>query len=457
MGMSRTRHVSPVSVVLTFRAGRIRWALIRGSTRRTADEGNANTWDCRLLFRYGATENGIIEKKAHIYTQSEHGIDPRLVDPDAMWVVRGLRKEGFHVYIVGGAVRDLIAGRVPNDFDVATDAHPQQIRRVFRSARIIGRRFRLVHVYCGREKYIEVSTFRSRGAVGTADNADSRDQNNLFGTMEEDAERRDFTINALYYCPVDKQVIDYVGGFQDIQRRRLRTLGSSESSFAEDPVRMIRAVKYASLLGFPIPLAMAGLIRRMRGSILTCSRERVTEEVYKILSSGFAADILALSHRLRLFEVIFPRLAETHRESRRKFDEHPLGQRLKELDARAREGKILPRNDMFGFLFRDLVLQKKDLFEGLAPSLPIQQFIRSAAEPLFPSKKDLAIAADALLKEARPLHRPRPLPAGRGHGGRQDHGTGIQGTGQRRRRRRRGRGRRPGPGPGQGSSPLQKP
>jgi len=232
-----------------------------------------------LLFRYGATENGTIEKKAHIYIQAEHGIDPHLVDPDAMWVVRGLRKEGFHVYIVGGAVRDLIVGRVPNDFDVATDAHPQQIRRVFRSARIIGRRFRLVHVYCGREKFIEVSTFRSRSAVGTADNADSREQNNQFGTIEEDAERRDFTINALYYCPIDRQVIDYVGGFQDIQRRRLRTLVSAETSFAEDPVRMIRAVKYASLLGFPVPLSMAGLIKRMRESLLTCSRERVTEEV----------------------------------------------------------------------------------------------------------------------------------------------------------------------------------
>jgi poly(A) polymerase len=412
-----------------------------------------------LLFRYGATENGTIEKKAHIYTQSEHGIDPRLVDPDAMWVVRGLRKEGFHVYIVGGAVRDLIVGRVPNDFDVATDAHPHQIRRVFRSARIIGRRFRLVHVYYGREKYIEVSTFRSRSAVGTADNADSRELNNQFGTMEEDADRRDFTINALYYCPIDKQVIDYVGGFQDIQRRRLRTLVSAETSFAEDPVRMIRAVKYASLLGFPVPLSMAGLIKRMRESILTCSRERVTEEVYKILSSGLAGDILELSHRLRLFEVIFPRLADTYRESRKKFEEHSLGQRLKELDIRAREGKVLARNDMFGFLFRDLVLERKDLFEDAAPALLIQQFIREASEPLFPSKKDLAIAADSLLKEVKPLHKPRPLPAGRARGGRPGQGGAMPeaGGGRRRRRRGRGRGRRPGPGPGQGSAPLQAP
>jgi len=221
----------------------------------------------------------------------------------------------------------------------------------------------------------------------------------------------------------------------------------------------MRAVKYASLLGFPVPLSMAGLIKRMRESILTCSRERVTEEIYKILSSGLAGDILELSHRLRLFEVIFPRLADTHRESRKKFEEYSLGQRLKELDRRAREGKILARNDMFGFLFRDLVLEKKELFEDVAPALRIQQFIRDASEPLFPSKKDLAIAADSLLKEVKPLHKPRPLPADRVHGRHPAQAAGMRDTGERRRRRRRGhgRGRRPGPGPGQGPTPLQAP
>ena len=217
-----------------------------------------------MLFRYGATDNGTIVKKAHIYTQEEHGIDPHLVDPDAMWVLRGLRKEGFAAYVVGGAVRDMIVGRAPNDFDVATDAHPQQISRVFRSARIIGRRFRIVHVYCGREKYIEVTTFRSRGAVGTSEHSAHPEQNNFFGTMEEDAERRDFTINALYYCPIDKLVIDYVGGVPDTASAPARPWCAAETSFAEDPVRMIRAVKYASLVGFPVPPAMAGFIADAR-------------------------------------------------------------------------------------------------------------------------------------------------------------------------------------------------
>ena len=142
------------------------------------------------------------------------------------------------------------------------------------------------------------------------------DANNFFGTIEEDAERRDFTINALYYCPIDHQLIDYVGAYPDLRHRRLKTLGRADASFAEDPVRMIRAIKYASLLRFPFPLALGGLVRRMRESVLGCSRERVTEEVFKILASGAAAEIMDLSHRLRLFEVIFPAHAARLKASR---------------------------------------------------------------------------------------------------------------------------------------------
>jgi poly(A) polymerase len=407
-----------------------------------------------LLFRYGATENGKIEKKAHIYTQEEHAIDPSLLDADAAWVVRRLRKEGHHAYVVGGAVRDLMVGRVPNDFDVATDAHPQQIRRHFRSARIIGRRFRLVHVYCGREKYIEVTTFRSRSAGGTAGEPPVEDANNLFGTMEEDAERRDFTVNALYYCPIDRQVIDYVGGVPDIRNRRLRTLIPADTSFAEDPVRMIRAVKYASLLGFPIPLAMSGLIKRMGETILTCSRERVTEEVYKILSSGAAGSIFDLAHRLRLFEIIFPGLSGNLREKRQKPADSPLWLRLRELDERAKAGAVLNRNDMFGFLFRDLVRGRGDLLDGEDPQFLIQQFLRTVSAPLFPSKKDLAIAADSILKEERPhhrlSHRPREAASRASRVAVAAHGEG--GAGRKRKRRR---GKRRGHGAGQDPAPTQ--
>jgi len=397
-----------------------------------------------LLFRYGTTENGTVAKKAHIYTQEEHGIDPRLVDPDALWVIRRLRAAGHRAYIVGGAVRDMLVGRVPNDFDVATDAHPQQIKRCFRSARVIGRRFRLVHVYYAREKFIEVSTFRSRSALGTTEHSDLPDVNNAFGTMEEDAERRDFTVNALYYCPIDRQVIDYVGGFPDVRHKRMRTLVKAEVSFAEDPVRMIRAVKYASLMGFAIPLPMSALIRRLGVSLLDCSRERITEEVYKILTSCAAADILELAVRMRLFDVIFPSLARPLRDARSRLAESAFGIRLLELDERASAGTLLPRNDMFGFLFHDQVLARPDLLQGEDPFFLVQQFIRTSSEPLFPSKKDLVTAAESLLKEAHPHHRPRPAreASGRGPAGEASKAAG------KRRRHRGGRGRRRAAGAG---------
>jgi poly(A) polymerase len=241
--------------------------------------------------------------------------------------------------------------------------------------------------------------------------------NNRFGTMEEDAERRDFTFNALYYSPIDGQLIDWVGGLPDIRHRRLRTLGRAEASFAEDPVRMIRAVKYASLLDFPVPIAMAGLIRRMRESVLTCSRERVTEEVYKILSCGSAEAILELSHRLRLFEVIFPALAAQLQESRSRFPESPVGRRLEGLDERTREGTALDRAHMFGFLFGELAAARPELLADPDADSLIQGFIRTASAPLFPSKKDLAVAAAGLLKETQLRRRPRhgqPTPARHG-------------------------------------------
>ena len=389
-----------------------------------------------MLFRYSAADNGTLEKKAHIYTQEEHGIDPSLLDPDAVWIVRRLRQAGFHAYIVGGAVRDLLVGRVPKDFDVATDAHPQQIRRLFRSARLIGRRFRLVHVYSSREKYVEVSTFRSRGALGTMDHADAPELNNQYGTIEEDAERRDFTINALYYCPVDRQVIDYVGGFVDIRHRRLRTLIPAEASFAEDPVRMIRALKYASLLGFPIPHPMTALIRRVRESLLTCSRERVTEEVFKILTSGNARAIFELAIHLRLFETMFPALAERLRTSRQRFVDSPFCGRITALDERTSDGQPLDRNEMFEFLFRECVEERRDLLEGEDPHLLVQQFLRDVSAPLFPSKKDLMTAADMLVGAPRPRRRPAASAAG--------HAERSRGPGDRPRRRRRRGGRRRG-------------
>jgi poly(A) polymerase len=381
-----------------------------------------------LLLRYGESRNGLMEKKAHIYLQKEHGIQPSGVDADALWVIKRIRSSGYAAYIVGGAVRDLLLDRTPKDFDIATDAPPQRLRRIFRTARMIGRRFRIVHVYMTRDKYIEVTTFRSdQGA----------DADNLFGTIEEDARRRDFTINALYYCPVDQQILDYVGGYPDVRHRKLRTLVPAEVSFLEDPVRMIRAVKYASLAGFPLPFAMAGLIKKLREELLKCSRERVTEEVYKILVSGSSSAVLSLAYRLRMFEVLFPELARSIIDGRQKLAETPLWIRLEELDRATADGRPLPRDQMFGFLFRDLVSARPELANDPDPAFLAQQYIRTIAEPLFPSKRDLAVASRMILGEhKRPAKHPHVEHAARKEAGK---GTGT-GSGRRRRRRRRPRG-----------------
>lgn len=343
-----------------------------------------------MLLRYGSAKDGTVEKKAHIYTRDEHGLDHRLVDHDALWVCRTLRRARFHAYIVGGAVRDLLVGRTPKDFDVATDATPRELRRLFRSARLIGRRFRIVHVYFGPQKWVEVTTFRAEMREGSE---------NFFGTMEEDARRRDFTINALYYEPFDEQIVDYVGGLDDVRARRLRTLGSAETSFTEDPVRMIRALKYASYTGFPIPIAMAMLIKRLRRRLLECSRERVTEEIYKILASGNAADILEQAWRLRVTEVLLPAIDASLRPSVRRLADSPLGARLAALDRATRDGRPLEREALFSFLFHDLLLAERSRFVVGEPDVAIAHYLRTASEPLFPSRRDLARAAQDLLGE----------------------------------------------------------
>jgi len=375
-----------------------------------------------LLLRYGSGKNGAVEKKAHIYTRDEHGLDHRLVDPDALWVCRTLRRARFHAYIVGGAVRDLLVGRRPKDFDIATDATPSQLRRLFRTARLIGRRFRIVHVYFGRDKWVEVTTFRAEMREGSE---------NFFGTMEEDARRRDFTINALYYEPFDEQIVDYVGGLDDVRARRLRTLGDAEASFREDPVRMIRALKYASYTGFPVTLGMGRLIKRHRRGLLECSRERVTEEMYKILVSGNAADILEQAWRYRLTEVLLPTLEARLRPTARRLADTPLGARLAALDDETRAGRALEREALFSFLFHDLLLADRERFVVPEPDLAIARFLRDASEPLFPSRRDLARAAGDLLGEI---------------------GEELAPPKRTRRRRRGGRRRRPRPDTGQSTA-----
>jgi len=175
-----------------------------------------------------------------------------LVDEDALWVVKRLRAKGFEAYLTGGCVRDLLLGRNPKDFDVATVAHPNQVRAVFRNCRLVGRRFRLAHVFFPSGKVIETATFRANPTDTLEDLPEDLlvERDNVFGTVEEDARRRDLTINGLFYDPIGGKVLDYVDGRRDLEARLIRTIGDPEIRFQEDPVRILRAIKFATRLGF---------------------------------------------------------------------------------------------------------------------------------------------------------------------------------------------------------------
>jgi poly(A) polymerase len=235
-------------------------------------------------------------------------IRPESIDPDATKVVRRLVRHGFEAYLVGGCVRDLLLGRKPKDFDVATSATPPEIKKLFRNCRIIGRRFRLAHIFFST-KIIETSTFRAPPAPEPPgeETAIIR-QDNVFGTAKEDALRRDFTINGLFLDVRQNRVIDHIGGLKDLKARRIRTIGDPRTRIPEDPVRIIRAVKFATRLGFTIEPATEAAMVEFRGLIAKCSVARVLEETYRLLSGGHAAPSLELMHRTGVLAVLFPEL-----------------------------------------------------------------------------------------------------------------------------------------------------
>src|SRR5476651_396469 len=252
-----------------------------------------------------------------IIPREEHPISRKDIDPDALKVLYRLRQGDHVAYLVGGGVRDLLLGRRPKDFDIGTSAHPYQVKKLFRNCWIIGRRFRLAHVKFG-EKVIEVATFRRQVAAGeevVADGVPAPDastpegeqlihHDNTFGTPEEDAFRRDFTINALFYDIATFSVIDYVGGLDDLRAGIVRSIGDPEVRLREDPVRMLRAVALAARLDFTIEPTLLQAIRRHRREIAKSSLPRLIEEYYKILRQGSAEKAFRQMAEVGLLEPI---------------------------------------------------------------------------------------------------------------------------------------------------------
>jgi poly(A) polymerase len=238
-----------------------------------------------------------------ILSRPEHIISRKNIDPDALKVLYRLKNNGFVAYLVGGGVRDLLLERQPKDFDIGTSAHPQQVRRLFRNCFIVGRRFRLAHVRFGR-KVVEVSTFRRAAEPEGGDTLIHRD--NTFGTPEEDAFRRDFTVNALFYDIANFSVIDWVGGLDDLRARVIRTIGDPAVRLREDPVRMLRAVALAARLDFTIDADTAEAVRHLRGEIVRSSSARILEEFYKILRQGRSARTFEMLHEYGLLAYLLP-------------------------------------------------------------------------------------------------------------------------------------------------------
>ena len=252
-------------------------------------------------------------KKGPVICQrQDHCISRKNIDPDALKVLYRLNSLGYKAYLVGGGVRDLLLGRAPKDFDVGTDAKPNEVKRAFRNCFLVGRRFRLAHVRFG-QKVIETATFRANSqSVGDIiEHADEGPmEDNTFGTPETDANRRDFTVNGLFYDIKTFAVIDYVGGFKDLKKKVIRSIGDPMIRFREDPVRMMRAIKFSSRLDFDIERKTAKAICALHSCILNAAKPRVCEEVFRLFSYGSSEKAFRMMWKCGMLHDLLPGLSD---------------------------------------------------------------------------------------------------------------------------------------------------
>ena len=308
--------------------------------------------------------------KPRIIPVAEHGITRERIGNCALRTCDALQESGYAAFVVGGAVRDLILGRAPKDFDVATNATPEEVRGIFRRSRIIGRRFRIVHVLCGRD-LVEVTTFR-----GPADVADASHQvedehgrllrDNVWGDQAQDATRRDFTINALFYDPSREEVWDYHGGVADLKSKRLRVIGDPAQRYREDPVRMLRAARFAASCGLEMDAATRKPVKSLAPLLANVPAARLFDEMLKLLLCGHAAECVKRLRREGLHHGLLPMLDVIL--------EQPMGERfvmlaLKNTDTRIRTGKTISPAFLFAALLWHEVLAewKKIQARGVSP------------------------------------------------------------------------------------------
>lgn len=332
------------------------------------------------LNQWLATDN-ITPSEPRIIPRDQHAISRRHISKAALQVIGGLRKAGHQGFLVGGGVRDLLLGGHPKDFDVATDATPEEIVKLFRGARIIGRRFKIVHVRFGRE-IIEVTTFRSNhspaaveGKPGNKRSAQSEEgmllRDNVFGTVEEDAIRRDFTINALYYTTKDFALYDYTGGLYDLQHRIIRIIGDPATRYKEDPVRMLRAARFAAKLNFTIEENTLAPICELAPMLGNIPAARLFDESLKLFMSGYGLACFKQLRELTLFGQLFPDTEHALQTDDSDFTLRLIEQALKNTDQRIKAGKpVTPAFIYAALLWPALQLRFKELLKARTPEVP---------------------------------------------------------------------------------------
>jgi len=348
-----------------------------------------------MLIRYAAGSSGGRKAVAKIYTSDEHSINPELVDRNAVQIVDRLRNAGFETYIVGGAVRDLILQKVPKDFDIATEASPKQIKKMFWNSRIIGKRFKIVHIHIAGAIY-EITTFRSKDTEGL----DSR--NNIYGTIYEDAFRRDFSVNALYYCPNKQQLIDFVDAMKDFKSRRIRSVIPLNVAFSEDPVRMIRGVKYSVITGFRLGWKLQHAVKNHAYELKRCSPSRMTEEVMKILHSGYSSEICRRLIDLKLFAYMLPAIYEVLHGGKNAVLMEAFISSLKKLDASildaARNTRKVSKGTMIAALTEPFLLVPEEYENTFELFRDVFKQIKNIIQPITPPNADVEKAAVVIFR-----------------------------------------------------------
>lgn len=310
------------------------------------------------------------------YTGKSLGLDKSQISRQAMTVLKGLRQKGYDSFLVGGCVRDMLLGLEPKDFDVATNASPEQVRQVFRNGRIIGRRFKIVHVRFGRE-VIEVTTYRGAPADKHQDERMHRVgeegrllADNVYGTLDEDAMRRDLSVNALYYDPATDEVLDYHDGLRDIKDGLLRVIGDPAERYREDPVRMLRVIRFASKLGFEIEPEASAAIDQHADLLTNVPAARLFDEVLKLFHSGSAITTFEKLRQHGLFEFLFPATENILKSEEEGYPRTFLPLALKNTDKRIRQGKpVIP-----SFLYAVLLWEPMRLYKEAAMKQGLNEY-----------------------------------------------------------------------------------